>query len=100
VLPSQWKEAEEEDQRTQEKGIQRKRYSEAKTVLHHKKNGTKKEDPKKKTSSRNRSTRASNTLTHCPNDWTQNPQPTCAQYASSAIVCQYASSAQMQTSHR
>jgi len=32
-----WKEAEEEDQRTQEKGIQRKRYSEAKTVLHHKK---------------------------------------------------------------
>ncbi len=32
-----WKEAEEEDQRTQEKGIQRKRYSEAKIVLHHKK---------------------------------------------------------------
>jgi hypothetical protein len=32
-----WKEAEEEDQRTQEKGIQRKRYSEAKIVLHYKK---------------------------------------------------------------
>ena len=44
----------------------------------------KKEDPKKKTSSRNRSTRASNTLTHCPNDWTHDPQPNSVQYASSA----------------
>jgi hypothetical protein len=41
-----WKEAEKEDQRTQEKGIQRKRYSEAKTVLHHK-DGTKKGRPEK-----------------------------------------------------
>jgi hypothetical protein len=39
-----WKEAEEEDQRTEEKGIQRKRYSEAKIVLHHK-DGTKKGRP-------------------------------------------------------
>jgi hypothetical protein len=39
------KEAEEEDQRTQEKGIQRKRCSEAKIVLHNKKKWYQKERP-------------------------------------------------------